>query len=77
MGMMSENADGANGATERPVDVSERSDNSRLWNPWSFWKKGRDWHQLFYDEVVSSASNRAVKHVFSNPEEISPMGDGY
>ncbi len=73
---MSKNTDGADGAVEI-ADLSERSDNPGLWNPWSFWKKSRDWHQLFYDELGSSPSHRVVKHVFSNPDEIPPMDHGY
>jgi hypothetical protein len=56
MGAMSKNADGANGTTERPGDLSEQSDNPQLWSPWKFWKKGRDWHLSLagYDREVIS-----------------------
>jgi len=77
MGAMSKNADGANGTTERPGDLSEQSDNPQLWSPWKFWKKGRDWHQVFCDEIPLSTSNGAVKHVLSNRDEVSWMDEGY
>jgi hypothetical protein len=74
---MSNKADGADGAKKRPTDLEERSDSPRIWDPWSFRKKRRDWHQLFYDGLASSAAARTVKHIFSNPNDISPADDGY
>ncbi len=75
MGVMSNEADGAGRGTKRSADLAEWPDNPRLWDPWGFRKKRRDWHQLFYDKLASSPAHRTVKHVFSNPDHISPMDD--
>lgn len=53
-GVVSDYMGSAQGPVKVPDDMSEQSNNPPFWSPWNFQIRGRDWHEIFYDEMRSN-----------------------